>query len=52
MKMEDYLYQNDIYLPLGGKSNKPMSMMDYEMGDPWQKGTGNNTTILGSAGSF
>ena len=30
MQMEDYLYQKDLYLPLGGKANKPMSMMDEE----------------------
>ena len=28
--MEDYLYQKDLYLPLGGKSNKPTSMTDEE----------------------
>jgi len=30
MQMEDYLYQKDIYLPLGGKSNMPMGMKDEE----------------------
>ena len=28
--MEDYLYQKDIYLPLGGKARKPTSMIDEE----------------------
>ena len=28
--MEDYLYQNDLYLPLGRKASKPMSMIDEE----------------------
>jgi AAA+ ATPase superfamily predicted ATPase len=26
MQMEDYLYQKDVYLPLGVKANKPTSM--------------------------
>ena len=30
MQMEDYLYQKDLYLPLGGKASKPMSMTDEE----------------------
>ena len=28
--MEDYLYQKDLYLPLGGKASKLMSMTDEE----------------------
>ena len=30
MKMEDYLYQKDLYLPLSGKTKKPMSMTDIK----------------------
>jgi hypothetical protein len=30
MQMEDYLYQKDLYLPLGGKVNKLMSMTNEE----------------------
>ena len=30
MQMEDYLYQKYLYLPLGGKANKPTSMTDEE----------------------
>eukprot|EP00253_Pinus_taeda_P025206 PITA_25206 len=30
MQMEDYLYQKDLYLPLGGKSKKPKDMDDEE----------------------
>jgi energy-converting hydrogenase A subunit M len=30
MKMEDYLYQEDIFLPLGRISNKLMTMKDEE----------------------
>jgi hypothetical protein len=30
MQMEDYLYQKDIFLPLGGKEKKPTSMKDEE----------------------
>ena len=28
--MEDYLYQKDLYLPLGGKANKSLSMTNEE----------------------
>ena len=28
--MEDYLYQKDLYLPLGGKTKMPMGMTDEE----------------------
>ena len=28
--MEDYLYQKDLYLPLGGKSKQPMAMKNEE----------------------
>src|SRR5271170_4544872 len=28
--MEDYLYQKDLYLPLGGKIAKPAAMKDEE----------------------
>ena len=28
MKMEDYLYQKDLYLPLGGKAKQPVTMKD------------------------
>lgn len=30
LQMEDYLYQKDLYLPLGGKANKPVGMQDEE----------------------
>ena len=30
MQMEDYLYQKDLYLPLGGKAAKPAAMKDEE----------------------
>eukprot|EP00253_Pinus_taeda_P030769 PITA_30769 len=30
MQMEDYLYQKDLYLPLGGKKNMPTGMTDEE----------------------
>ncbi len=30
MQREDYLYQKDLYLPLGGKTNMPMGMTDEE----------------------
>ena len=30
MQMEDYLYQKDLFLPLGGVAKKPMDMKDEE----------------------
>jgi hypothetical protein len=30
MKMEDYLYQKDLFLPLGGITHKPMTIKDEE----------------------
>jgi len=30
MQMEDYLYQKDLYLPLGGKTKMPTGMKDKE----------------------
>ena len=29
--MEDYLYQKDLYLPLGGKEKQPVTMKDEEL---------------------
>lgn len=31
MQMEDYLYQKNLYLPLGVKAEKSMSIMDVEL---------------------
>ena len=28
MQMEEYLYQNDLYLLLGGKEKQPLAMKD------------------------
>jgi hypothetical protein len=30
MKMEDYLYQKDLFLPLNGVAKKPVAMKDKE----------------------
>ena len=30
VEMEDYLYQKDLYLPLGGKAKQPAAMKDEE----------------------
>ena len=30
MQMEDYFYQKDLYLPLGGKAKQPTTMKDEE----------------------
>jgi hypothetical protein len=32
MQMEDYLYQKDLFLPLGRIAKKPMAMKDEEWG--------------------
>jgi hypothetical protein len=32
MKMEDYLYQKDLFLPLGGITKKSMTMKEQRMG--------------------
>ena len=41
MQMEDYLYQKDLYLPLGGKASKPTSMTyeEWEILDRKEMGT-------------
>jgi hypothetical protein len=33
MQMEDYLYQKDLFLPLGEVAKKLMAMKDERMGD-------------------
>jgi hypothetical protein len=30
MQMENYLYQKDLWWPLGGKENKPLAMFDED----------------------
>ena len=52
MQMENYLYQKYLYIPLGGKANKPMSMMDKEWDILDTKGTRNNTVMSSGVGSF
>ena len=37
MKMEDYLYQKDLFLPLGRLENKLVSMKDEEWEIPTRK---------------
>ena len=52
MQMEDYLYQKDLYLPLGWKTKTTDDYEGQRMGGSWQKGTGNNTAIPGFVGGF
>ena len=40
MQMEDYLYQKDLYLPLGGKTKQPMTMKDKGWEDIDKKALG------------
>ena len=40
MQMEDYLYQKDLYLPLGGKKNMSTGMTDEEWNLLNRKGLG------------
>ena len=52
MQMEDYLYQKDLYLPLGGKAAKPTAMKDEQWNLLDRKGTGYHTAVPGSVGGF
>ena len=39
MQMEDYMYQKDLYIPLGGKTKMPTGMKDEE----WRVEAGKDT---------
>ena len=52
MQMEDYLYQKDLYLPLGRKAKIADDYEGWRMGVSWQKRIGNNTTVPGFVGGF
>jgi hypothetical protein len=52
MQMEDYLYQKDIFLPLGGKEKQSMSMKDEEWEILDRKALGTIRLVPGSVGGF
>ena len=52
MQMEDYLYQKDLYLPLGRKEKIADDYEGWRMGVSWQKGTRNNTVVPGFVGAL
>jgi hypothetical protein len=52
MQMEYYLYQKDIFLPLGGKSKQPMSMKDEEWEVLDRKALGMIRLVPGSIDGF
>ena len=50
--MEDYLYQKDLYLPLGGKSKQPAAMKDEEWEVLDRKALGTIRLCLASLEAF
>jgi hypothetical protein len=51
MKMEDYLYQKDLFLPLGGITKKLMTMKDEEW-EVLDRKARNDTVVPGSVSGF
>eukprot|EP00253_Pinus_taeda_P024944 PITA_24944 len=52
MQMEDYLYQKDLYLPLGRKSKKPIDMEDEEWNLLYRKALGTIRLCLAASVPF
>ena len=52
MQMEDYLYQKDLYLPLGGKEKQPAAMKDEEWEVLDRKALGTIRLCLASSVAF
>ena len=52
MQMEDYLYQKDLYLPLGGKEKQPAAMKDEEWEVLDRKALGTIRLCLASSMAF
>jgi hypothetical protein len=52
MHMEDYLYQKDLFLPLGGIAKKSMAMKDEEWEVLDRKALGMIRLSLASIGGF
>ena len=52
MQMEDYLYQKDLYLPLGRKAKQPVAMKDEEWEVLDRKALGTIRMFLDSSVAF
>ena len=52
IQMEDYLYQKDLYLPLSGKTKKPMAMTDAEWNILDRKALGTVRLCLAASVAF
>jgi len=52
MQMEDYLYQKDLFLPLGGKAKQPTTMKDEEWEVLDRKALGTIRLSLASSVAF
>ena len=52
IQMEDYLYQKDLYLPLGGKEKQPTAMKDEEWEVLDKKALGTIRLCLDSSVAF
>jgi hypothetical protein len=52
MQMEDYLYQKDLFLPLGGVEKKPTTMKDEEWEILDRKALGTIRLSLATFGGF
>ena len=52
MQMEDYLYQKDLFLPLGGKAKQPTAMKDEEWEVLDRKALGTIRLSLASSVAF
>ena len=52
MQMEDYMYQKDLHLPLGGKEKQPVSMKDEEWEVLDRKTLGTIRMFLASSVAF
>jgi hypothetical protein len=52
MQMEDYLYQKDLFLPLGRVEKKPMAMKDEEWEILDRKALGTIRLSLAAFGGF
>ena len=52
MQMEDYLYQKDLYLPLNGKTKKPVAMTDAKWNIIDRKALGRVQLCLAASFAF
>ena len=52
MQMEDYMYQKDLYLPVGEKRKTTYDYEGWRMGGSSQKRNGNNMDVPGFVVGF